>query len=234
MKKFLPNIVLTFAVLALLAGIALTYEKFRGTDLSRLPQHSGRHERVIAPEFSGSANTAPMVLASSDAVSRPINREGYRKNSIIPPYEQEGLTLYPTIEKGMRTPFDLWRYYGRGVTSFGSPVLPMRFDQWLDFHRKQKPTLMKDVHAYMESRFDFSGTSIPNKYMSGGKPIMKGPVAKLQGGVETFEELADISVAEIRLQDIFPYTPLAHPLQSTAHMVFPQEWVKVQIGRAHV
>lgn len=227
MKKFLPNIVLTFAVLALLAGIALTYEKYRGTDLSRLPQHSGRHERVIAPEFAGPANTAPMVLASSDAVSRPINREGYRKNSIVPPYEQEGLTLYPAIEKGMRTPFDLWRYYGRGATSFGSPVLPMRFDQWLDFHRKQKPTLMKDVHAYMESRFDFSGTSIPNKYMSGGKPIMKGPVAKLQGGVETFEELAALSVAEIRLQDIFPYKPLAHPLQSTAHMVFPREWVKV-------
>ena len=28
------------------------------------------------------------------------------------------LKLYPSIEKGMRTPFDLWRYYGRGRSSF--------------------------------------------------------------------------------------------------------------------
>ena len=28
-----------------------------------------------------------------------------------------------------------------------SPVLPMRFEQWLEFHRKQKPLLMKDVRT---------------------------------------------------------------------------------------
>ena len=47
------------------------------------------------------------------------------------------LKVYPTITKGMRTPFDLYRYYGRGRSSFGSPVLPMRFDQWLDFHKSK-------------------------------------------------------------------------------------------------
>ena len=60
------------------------------------------------------------------------------------------LILYPTIDKGMRTPFDLWRYYGRGVSSFNSPILPMRFEQWVEFHRKQKPKLMDDVREYMD------------------------------------------------------------------------------------
>ena len=60
-----------------------------------------------------------------------------------------------------------------------SPILPMRFDQWLDFHRKQKPKLMKDVRRYMDSRFDFSGERFPEQVMSGGrKPIMQGPVAR--------------------------------------------------------
>ena len=28
-------------------------------------------------------------------------------------------------------------------------------------------------------------------------------------------------------RDMFPYKPLAHPLQSVAHMVFPRHWIKV-------
>ena len=103
----------------------------------------------------------------------------------------------------------------------------MRFDQWLEFHRKQKPGLMQDVRDYMTSRFDFSGKPIPDTYMTGGKPIMLGPVTRLLGGVASFEELAELSPEEIRRRDIFPYKPLAHPLQSTAHMVFPREWIKV-------
>jgi cytochrome c peroxidase len=135
--------------------------------------------------------------------------------------------IYPTLEKGMRTPFDLWRYYGRGSSSFTSPVLPMRFEQWLSFHRKQKPKLMKDVANYMASRYDFSEQPMAEQFMSGGKPIMAGPVARLDTAVASFEELAALPTHEIRRRDLFPYKPLAHPLQSTAHMVFPRTWVAV-------
>jgi cytochrome c peroxidase len=139
----------------------------------------------------------------------------------------EGLRLYPTIQKGMRTPFDLWRYYGRAKTSFGSPELPMRWDQWVEFHAKQKPELMADVETYMASRFDFHGTPLPDRTMSGGKPVMAGPVARLSDGVDSYEALAELSPEEIREQDLFPYPPLAHPLQSNAHMVFPDSWIAV-------
>jgi hypothetical protein len=36
-----------------------------------------------------------------------------------------------------------------------------------------------------------------------------------------------LSPAEIKQYDAFPYKPLAHPLQSTAHMLFPKMWVDV-------
>jgi cytochrome c peroxidase len=138
------------------------------------------------------------------------------------------LKLYPTVTKGMRTPFELWEYYGRGTSSFNSPILPMRFEQWLSFHRKQKPKLMDDVRAYMTSRFDFSGAAIPNQFMSGGhKPIMAGPVALLPKSVQDFEALAELSPAEIRDRDLFPYKPLAHPIQTNAHMLFPEMWLEV-------
>ncbi len=139
----------------------------------------------------------------------------------------EGLRLYPTIQKGMRTPFDLWRYYGRGTSSFGSPELPMRWEQWVEFHAKQRPTLMADVAEYMASRFDFHGTAMPDRFMSGGKPIMAGPVARLRDDADSYEALAELSPEQIREKGLFPYPPLAHPLQSTAHMVFPDTWIAV-------
>jgi cytochrome c peroxidase len=138
----------------------------------------------------------------------------------------EGLLLYPTIAKGMRTPFDVWRYYGRDASSYNSPILPMRFEQWLEFHRKQKPSLMADVRAYMNRRYNLSGEAIPGQYMSGGKPIMNGPVARLPDGIASYEELAKLRPDDIKARDLFPYKPLAHPLLSTAHMVFPDEWIK--------
>ena len=137
----------------------------------------------------------------------------------------DSLKQYPDLKKGERQPFNLWEYAGRGKSSFGSPHLPMPWDEWVAFHNKQKPELMKDVDLYMASRFDFSGKVIPGQVMSGGrKPIMAGPIAVLPKKVRSFEKLSDMTATEIKEQNLFPYKPLAHPLQSIAHMVFPDNW----------
>lgn len=136
------------------------------------------------------------------------------------------LSPYPPAAKGERTPFDLWRYAGKGATSYDSLVLPMPWAEWVGFHRAQKPNLMADVRAYMNARFAFSDTTIPGLYMSGGwKPVMRGPVARLPESIASFEVLSALSPDEIKRRDLFPFTPLAHPLQSTAHMLFPDMWV---------
>jgi cytochrome c peroxidase len=140
----------------------------------------------------------------------------------------DSLLPYPKVKKGERTPFDLWRYAGKSGSSFTTPELPMEWDEWVEFHRKQKPELMKAVRAYMNSRYDFNGEAYEDKYMSGGrKKIMKGPIARLPKGTASFEELAELSPEEIKKRDLFPYKPLAHPLASTAHMVFPDMWNEV-------
>lgn len=137
----------------------------------------------------------------------------------------DSLKIFPDLKKGERHPFELWEYAGRGKSSFGNPELPMPFDEWLAFHEKQKPELMKEVDAYMASRFDFNGQTVEGQFMSGGrKPIMDGPIARLPESVSSFEELAELSPEEIKERDLFPYKPLAHPLQTIAHMVFPDEW----------
>jgi cytochrome c peroxidase len=64
--------------------------------------------------------------------------------------------------------------------------------------------------------------------MSGGrKAIMKGPISRLPKGISNYGDLAELSAEEIKRRDLFPFKPLAHPLASTAHMVFPDSWNKV-------
>jgi cytochrome c peroxidase len=103
----------------------------------------------------------------------------------------------------------------------------MSFEDWLAFHAEQKPELMADVRAYMARRYDFSGKVIAGALMSGGKPVMRGPVARLPEGIASYEQLAKLSSDEVRARDVFPYKPLAHPLQTTAHMLFPEQWTSV-------
>lgn len=100
----------------------------------------------------------------------------------------DSLKTYPELKDGERQPFNIWEYAGRGKSSFGSPELPIPFDEWLSFHKKQKPELMKDVRKYMDSRYDFNGKTIPEKFMSGErKPIMAGPIAKLSKKVASLK-----------------------------------------------
>ncbi len=207
--------VVLLGVAGLAFAIARTYETYRGTDHSRVPRLAAVSSAPVETR-DPAAPIADIPTASVAAGPPPTV-----------PAADDGLLIYPTVSKGARTPFDLWRYYGRGASSFGTPELPMRFEQWLSFHRKQKPELMRDVRAYMAGRYDWNGKAIPGQFMSGGKPIMQGPVARLDPGIASFADLAALRPDEIKRRDLFPYKPLAHPLQSIAHMVFPPFWVAV-------
>ncbi len=225
--RYSTNIVLGLMLIGFGFGVSSTYNQYRGTELSRLPQIEGINLVNSQANADSSSRGSSLALLNVGKPSAGVSEMAIGNPSTTNPARSTNeLKLYPAIEKGMRTPFDLWRYYGRGPSSFTSPVLPMRFEQWLEFHRKQKPKLMSDVWKYMESRFEFSGEAIPGQTMSGGrKPIMQGPVAVVPNGISTFEALTELTPEEIRKRDLFPYKPLAHPLQSNAHMLFPEVWL---------
>ena len=235
MKRSTERIVVAVAVLAAALGMHLTYDAYRGTETSRVPSFRQEEARRFPPlpaarlaatepgAATQDASGAAPVVADARPAPTSLERPPARRRELARAVDE--LEIYPTVARGFRTPFDLWRYYGRGASSFDTPLMPMRFEQWLAFHRDQKPRLMADVRDYMASRFDFSGAARPGAFQSGGKPVMQGPVARLPDGLDTFEELAALGAAEIRRRDLFPYKPLAHPLASTAHMVFPDSWI---------
>jgi cytochrome c peroxidase len=138
----------------------------------------------------------------------------------------DNLIKFPDLNKGERTPFDLYKYGGRDKSSYMSRDLGMSWEEWVTFHEKQKPELMVDIKKYMNSRYNFSNEPMVGVYMSGNrKQVMKGPITRLPEGINSFEELAQRSAEDIKENDLFPYKPLAHPLHSTAHMVFPEQYL---------
>jgi cytochrome c peroxidase len=93
-----------------------------------------------------------------------------------------------------------------------------------------KAEVMRRQMQYLNERYDLSGRTDPAVTMSGGrKPIPVGPTAKLAAGV-TWEALGNMSADEIRQKNIFPYTPLHHPLQDVGGMVFPKVQTQVVDG----
>ena len=243
MKTLHQSILVAFGLFGVAMGIHAAYQRYIGSELSRVPPTTRPYvepnpgvQPAPAPALVPTAN-ALAVATMPAAQPAPENRNvlaAQRIQAAKLSADVGELELYPSLDKGMRTPFDLWRYYGRAASSFASPVLPMRWEQWLAFHEKQKPSLMADVRSYMNSRFAMDGKTMAGQMMSGGKPIMQGPVARLTGGIASFAELGNLPPAEIRKRDLFPYKPLAHPLQTTAHMVFPDSWVKVHPGHLRI
>ena len=88
--------------------------------------------------------------------------EGYQPSDFgLGPNHIDKLEPYPPGGKGVRTPFDLWKYAGKAGSSFTIPTLPMSWQEWVAFHRKQKPELMKDVGRIHE---------IPVRFQRQGNP----------------------------------------------------------------
>jgi cytochrome c peroxidase len=220
----IPRVSVTGSLVGAVLGATLGFWAGTAVDRSAAQDRSAGGATTPLYKPTGASAAGANYLrqsAGTRAAGRQPNDYGLGAN------HASRLKPYPPGGPGVRTPFDLWRYAGRGASSWGSPTLDMPWAKWVAMCQAQKPKLMADVRAYMDSRYDFHRRPIPRARMLGGKPVMSGPVARLPKGMDSWEKLARLSPEEIKKRDIFPYRPLAHPLQTTAHMLFPQSWTRV-------
>lgn len=91
-----------------------------------------------------------------------------------------------------------------------------------------KPKVMATQRKLLESRYNLEPNLDPVVKMSRGKPLAVGPAAKLPAGMK-WESLAELSPAEIRERDIFPYKALPHVAQGggLGGQVFPEMQIKM-------
>ena len=124
----------------------------------------------------------------------------------------------------------------RGETSF-QPVSEEEPDLNAFIQKKtsEKGAVLERHKALLAARYDLSDKPAPGVTMTRGKPIQSGVRAKLSNGV-TWQQLAEMSPADIRSQKAFPaaFLPLPHPNHPEGGMLFPQQQideVKRQTGR---
>lgn len=173
--------------------------------------------------LSSAANAQDLLLKQSPGVNNPVDLDEWRKGE-----DRGPLKPYPPGPPGTpNPPGGLYQFGGSGATSFSGPDLGMPFAQFRALMERQRPAIDRAAKAMLEARFDLICRSAAGVTMSRGKPQPIGPVAKLPTGFKTWEDYAAQTPDSIRRGDRFPYKPLDHPLQSTAHMVFPAMWTRV-------
>jgi cytochrome c peroxidase len=104
----------------------------------------------------------------------------------------------------------------------------MTFDEVFKSLSANKPNVTATQRKLLERRYNLEPTLDPVAKMSRGKPLVVGPTVKLPDGV-TWATLGNMSAAEIRDRDIFPYKALPHPAQGggLGGQVFPLMQIKM-------
>jgi len=163
------------------------------------------------------------VLLQSRGAAHPADIDVWRQQE-----NRGGLPPYPPAAPGTpNPPGGLFQFGGSGTTSFASPELGMPFAAWRTSMERQRPAVDHVARQRLEARFRLECRTDPTATMSGGKPLAVGPTARLPQGITSWETYAAMPADEIRTRGAFPWVPLEHPLQSTAHMLFPGQWTRV-------
>jgi cytochrome c peroxidase len=173
------------------------------------------------------------AAAADAAAGEPLRQSpGYGSPPDLDVWRQQeqrnGLKPYPPASPGMPNPAGgLFQFGGGDRTSFSGPDLGMPFAEWMAQMTQQRAAVDRAARAALEARFRLDCATDPSATMSRGKPLAVGPTARLPAGVGSWEAYAALSPEQIRSSGAFPWTPLDHPLQSTAHMVFPAQWTRI-------
>ena len=108
-------------------------------------------------------------------------------------------------------------------SSYAPVVIKESFASILARMKAGKVEVMRRQMALLNDRYDLSMRVTTEVTMSRGKPLPVGPTARLASGL-TWDQLAQISSAEIREKGLFPkgFLPLPHPNHPEGGMVFPK------------
>lgn len=96
----------------------------------------------------------------------------------------------------------------------------MTFEEVYRKEEAARPNVTSAQRQLLERRYNLKPKLDATITMSRGKPLPVGPTALLADGI-TWERLAEMSPAEIKQGDLFPYPSLPHPLHTNGGQVFP-------------
>jgi hypothetical protein len=245
------SITLIFAALGLAAVCLAPASQLQGTNSSA--QEALKSTKSPTDVTKSSAPETRDELAPDSAAAYDPNWERpydqYQPlGKVLKPYPRLGPGDLLRDENGKPT-LELYRYGGPGYSSYASIDDVGDFGDFYARLSGQKPLLMGVVRDYMKYRYDFSGKVDPTATMSRSKPLPVGPVVRLTPPnvkdmakdmtaadqekckgikITSWEDFDHYTPETIRRCGLFPegFRPLAHPLQSNGHMLFPEPWLR--------
>lgn len=227
-------VLLGFVALCLVFGPKSKLVQSTSAQGTKKKQESPNGSAKDQKEAKAGVVVKPATTASAPAMEdkqlTPKSPAAYDPNwerADYPQDQRNKLLPFPNLRPGDITPVKLYMYGGPGASSFASVDDVGDFNEFYKRLSDQKPAVMARWKAYLDTRYAFTGKTDPVVTMARGKHIPVGPVVKLPDGIKNWEELASLSPEEILKRGLFPegFRPLAHPLQSTGHMLFPQRWL---------
>lgn len=92
---------------------------------------------------------------------------------------------------------------------------------------RAKPKVMKEQQALLERRYDLRDRHGKTMMSAGRRPVQTGVRVKLHGKT-SWEQLAEMTPAEIKSRDLFPmgFRPLPHAKHSVGGQVFPRDQIE--------
>jgi cytochrome c peroxidase len=113
-----------------------------------------------------------------------------------------------------------------GKATYMPVVIETPFQETMDKDAADKQKYMKRHQDLLEERYDLSDKPAQTMMSGGQKAVQQGVRVKLHGGV-TWEELAEMTPAEIKEKNLFPmgFRPLPHTKHTTGGQVFPQNHI---------
>lgn len=216
--------------------MSLDWRSMTGKIAARVPAVALSAGMALFAASGGAKSQSPGSRAGTDAVSVaqtskevPIERPEQKKtphdlsvvfnpNDAIPSSE----ALANQQDRGQMLGFDFYR------DPLGAMKPGMTFEDFYKAGVANKPKVMAVQRKLLESRYNLEPKLDPTVKMSRGKPVAVGPTAKLPAGMN-WDSLAQLSPAEIRERDIFPYKALPHVAQGggLGGQVFPQMQIKM-------
>src|SRR5713101_328251 len=147
--------------------LALAVGFWAGNGLDRISAQDRRARNGSADTEKSSTVRSSEYLRQSPGAKR---QNGLENDYGLDDCYVTKLKPYPPAKCGDPTPLDLYRYAGRGASSWSPPTLDVSWDEWVNHCRTLKPKVMEQCRAYMKSRYNFNGKTIAGVKMSGGKP----------------------------------------------------------------
>ncbi|MFP4145704.1 MAG: cytochrome B6 [Phycisphaeraceae bacterium] len=105
-------------------------------------------------------------------------------------------------------------------------VIEKSFDEIRRHDQETKAQYQERQQKLLESRYDLRDDPSEVMMSAGRKPVQQGVRVKLPEGV-TWEQLSEMTPAEIKEQDLFPqgFRPLPHARHPVGGQVFPQDQI---------